>query len=121
MTCLVGRTICENPMQQDHWSVRHRAASLIANICTEYGKAYHTLQPRISKTLLRAYLDPARPLTTQYGGIIGLDHLGNEVSRVLIVPNIKFYSDCCLAGALESPSIQRKQEAEKCQEALVVS
>ncbi|KAI8148420.1 transcription initiation factor TFIID subunit 6 [Fennellomyces sp. T-0311] len=120
LTCLVGRTICENPMQQDHWSVRHRAASLIASICAEYGKAYHTLQPRITKTLLRAFMDPAKPLTTQYGAIIGLDHLGTEVSRVLIVPNIKFYSDCCLTGALESASIQRKQDAEKCQEALML-
>ncbi|KAI9499123.1 transcription initiation factor TFIID subunit 6 [Zychaea mexicana] len=119
LTCLVGRTICENPMQQDHWTVRQRAAALIASICGEYGKAYHTLQPRITKTLLRAFMDPARPLTTQYGAIVGLEHLGVEVTRVLIVPNIKFYSDCCLANALEGSSIQRKQEGEKCQEALV--
>ncbi|KAI9247457.1 hypothetical protein BDA99DRAFT_525956 [Phascolomyces articulosus] len=119
LTCLVGKTICENPMQQDHWSVRRRAASLIANICAEYGKAYHTLQPRITKTLLRAFMDPARPITTQYGAIIGLQKLGVEVTRVLLVPNIKFYSEVILSNALESNSIQKKQDAEMCQSALV--
>ena len=108
-------------MEQDHWSIRHRAATLIANICTEYGKSYHTLQPRITKTLLRAFMDPARPLTTQYGAIIGLEHLSVEVSRVLILPNIKYYSESILLHALDSNSIQRKQDAEKCQNALVVS
>lgn len=116
LSCLVGRTICESP-QQDHWTVRQRAASLIATICERYGKSYHTLQPRITKTLLRAFLDPARPLTTQYGAIVGLDRLGPEVTRVLIVPNIKFYTDHCLNTAT---SQQRQFEAQKCCESLVV-
>ncbi|KAG2216856.1 hypothetical protein INT45_005223 [Circinella minor] len=119
LTCLVGRTICENPMEQDHWSIRQRAATLIANICTEYGKSYHTLQPRITKTLLRAFMDPARPLTTHYGAIIGLEHLSVEVSRVLILPNIKYYSESILLHALDSNSLQKKQDAERCQNALV--
>lgn len=121
ISCLVGRVICENPQQQDHWTTRNRAASLIATICHQYGKAYHTLQPRITKTLLRAFLDPARPLTTQYGAIIGLDKIGPEVTRVLVAPNIKFYSENCLQSALESSNPMRVQEAEKCKEALVVS
>ncbi|KAG2232125.1 hypothetical protein INT48_008867 [Thamnidium elegans] len=119
ISCLVGRVICENPQQQDHWATRNRAASLIATICHQYGKAYHTLQPRITKTLLRAFLDPARPLTTQYGAIIGLDKIGPEVTRVLVAPNIKFYSENCLKSALESPNAVRVQEAERCKNALV--
>ncbi|KAG2209338.1 hypothetical protein INT46_000551 [Mucor plumbeus] len=119
LSCLVGRTICENPQTQDHWSTRQRAATLIANICHQYGKAYHTLQPRITKTLLRAFLDPARPLTTQYGSIIGLDKIGTEVTRVLIAPNIKFYTENCLQLGLNSANSARVQEALKCKEALV--
>lgn len=118
---MVGRVICENPQQQNHWSTRNRAATLIAAICHQYGKAYHTLQPRITKTLLRAFLDPARPLTTQYGAIIGLDKIGPEVTRVLVAPNIKFYADHCLKAAFSSANPVRVQEAEKCREALVVS
>lgn len=121
LSCLVGRVICENPQQQNHWATRQRAASLIATICEQYGQAYHTLQPRVSKTLLRAFLDPARPLTTQYGAIIGLDKMGPEVTRVLVLPNIKFYTENCLQASLDSPNPMRVQEALKCKEALLVS
>ncbi|OBZ88282.1 Transcription initiation factor TFIID subunit 6 [Choanephora cucurbitarum] len=119
LSCMVGRVICENPQQQNHWATRRRAASLIATICHRYGKAYHTLQPRITKTLLRAFLDPARPLTTHYGAIIGLDKMGPEVTRVLVTPNIKFYTDNCLSHALQSSNPARLQEAAQCKEALV--
>ncbi|KAI8083274.1 transcription initiation factor TFIID complex 60 kDa subunit [Gilbertella persicaria] len=119
LSCMVGRVICENPQQQNHWSTRQRAASLIATICHRYGKAYHTLQPRITKTLLRAFLDPVRPLTTQYGAIIGLDKIGPEVTRVLVAPNIKFYSENCLNHSLHSSNPARVQEAIKCKEALL--
>ncbi|KAI9309358.1 transcription initiation factor TFIID subunit 6 [Cunninghamella echinulata] len=119
LSCLVGRTICEDPLEQDHWSIRDRAASLIAYICHQYGKSYHTLQPRITKALLRAFLDPTKPLTTQYGAIKGLDKLGTEVTRVLILPNIKFYSENCLQHAFNSTNALKLASAEKCKEALV--
>ncbi|CEG68567.1 hypothetical protein CU097_009038 [Rhizopus azygosporus] len=119
LSCLVGKTICDNPQQQDHWSTRRRAASLIAYICHQYGKSYHTLQPRITKTLLRAFLDPGRPLTTQFGAIIGLDGIGTEVTRVLIVPNIKFYTENILQHALNSTNPLRVEEADRCKQALV--
>ncbi|KAF7725703.1 hypothetical protein EC973_009420 [Apophysomyces ossiformis] len=119
LSCLVGRTICENPQTQDHWATRHRAAGLLATICNQYGKAYHTLKPRITKTLLRAFLDPAKPLTTQYGAIIGLYQLGPEVTRVLIAPNVKFYGENYLRAALASNNPLRKAEAQHCRDALV--
>lgn len=115
LSCLVGRSICQHPQQEDHWSVRQRAAGLIAHICQHYGKSYHTLQPRIARTLMRAVMDPARPLTTQYGAIVGLDRLGTEVTRTLLVPNIAPYSEICLQRSIES----RPLEASKCREALV--
>lgn len=121
LSCLVGKTICDNPQQQDHWSTRRRAASLVAYICHQYGKSYHTLQPRITKTLLRAFLDPGRPLTTQFGAIIGLDKIGTEVTRVLIVPNIKFYTENILQHALNSTNPLRVEEADRCKQALAVS
>ncbi|RUS13613.1 transcription initiation factor TFIID complex 60 kDa subunit [Endogone sp. FLAS-F59071] len=120
LSCLVGRRICENP-HDDHWSVRDNAAHLAANICHRYGPAYHTLQPRVTKTLLRAFLDPAKPFTTHYGAIVGLTELGPEVVRVLVMPNVKAY------GALLQKEIGqgggsgggKAKEAGKCQEALM--
>jgi len=40
-----------------------------------FGGAYQNLQPRVTKTLLHAFLDPKKPLTTHYGAIVGLSKL----------------------------------------------
>lgn len=121
LTCLVGRQLCGNPKKDDHWALREFASQLVGYICTQYGEAYQTLQPRIAKTLLRAFLDPLRPLTTHYGAILGMGALGREVVRVLLVPNVKAY------GQLLQPQLQADQknelkrlESEKCRDALVV-
>ncbi|RUP43411.1 putative transcription initiation factor TFIID subunit 6 [Jimgerdemannia flammicorona] len=114
----IRRRICENP-QEDHWLVRDFAARLMAQICQRYGKAYHTLQPRITKTLLRAFLDPAKPLTTHYGAIIGLSELGPEVVRVLVVPNVKAYGILLQREMAQGGNAVRIKEAGKCHDALL--
>ncbi|KAG0032128.1 hypothetical protein BGZ81_011617 [Podila clonocystis] len=91
LTCVVGKRLGESP-QEDHWTLRSIATDIILSICTKYGSSYHTLQPRVTRTLLRAFLDPEKPLTTHYGAILGLTRLGNEVFKTLVVPNLKTYS-----------------------------
>ncbi|OZJ06346.1 hypothetical protein BZG36_00711 [Bifiguratus adelaidae] len=118
LSCLVARRLCETP-NEDHWRIRQFAAKIVSMICERYGKAYHTLQPRITKTLLRAFLDPLKPLTTHYGSIIGLASLGHEVIKILLVPNIKVYS-LLLEKELEQMANPTKaMEAAKCKDALV--
>src|SRR4051812_13469592 len=118
LSCLVGKKISDSPTD-DHWSVRDFAARLIASICSRYGKDYHTLQPRVTKTLLRAFLDPMKPVTTHYGAVIGLSALGPEVIRVLVVPNIKT-SSMLLEKDLNAEGV-RKIESKKVFGALAVS
>ncbi|KAF8920487.1 hypothetical protein BGZ52_011931, partial [Haplosporangium bisporale] len=91
LTCVVGKRLGESP-QEDHWALRSTATDIILSICSKYGSSYHTLQPRVTRTLLRAFLDPEKPLTTHYGAILGLTRLGNEVFKTLVVPNLKTYS-----------------------------
>ncbi|KAK9767594.1 histone H4-like TAF Taf6, SAGA complex subunit [Basidiobolus ranarum] len=117
LSCLVGKKLGESP-QVDHWGVRKLAAKIVGIICSKYGQNYHTLQPRVTKTLLRAFLDPTKPLTTHYGAIIGLSSLGNEIIKILIVPNLKPYGTI-LGQQLESTNATKKQEAEKCHSALM--
>ncbi|KAF9437532.1 hypothetical protein BGZ76_000348 [Entomortierella beljakovae] len=92
LTCVVGKRLGESPAQEDHWSLRSNATDIILLICEKYGSSYHTLQPRITRTLLRAFLDPEKPFTTHYGAILGLSRMGNEVFKTLVVPNLKTYS-----------------------------
>ena len=65
----------------------------MAAACQRFGGAYENLQPRVTRQLLRALLDPTRPLTTHYGTPRGLDlHVDvctvyvMELRRVLLDP-----------------------------------
>ena len=66
LTCLVAKSLGTSPAE-DHWAVRDAAARLLEGIIAKFGAAYADLQPRISRQLLKAFLDPAKPLTTHYG------------------------------------------------------
>jgi transcription initiation factor TFIID subunit 6 len=44
---------------------------------------YHNLQTRLTKTLIHAFLDPAKSLTQHYGAVHGISALGpSAVDRV---------------------------------------
>jgi transcription initiation factor TFIID subunit 6 len=36
LTCIVGKQLCEDTLQDDHWSLREYAAQLVAYICDKY-------------------------------------------------------------------------------------
>lgn len=44
-----------------------------------FGHVYHNLQPRVTRTLLHAFLDPKKALPQHYGAIQGLAALGPSV------------------------------------------
>ncbi|KAI9506686.1 histone H4-like TAF Taf6, SAGA complex subunit [Coemansia spiralis] len=117
LTCLVSKRLCED-YTEDHWSLRDNAAEQIAEVCRQYGHSYHTLQSRIARTLLRAFLDPTKPLTTHYGAIVGLTKLGVSMVKVLILPNIKAYMTL-LSAELEKNNPQLVHDGKRCQEALL--
>jgi transcription initiation factor TFIID subunit 6 len=81
------------------------------------------LQPRVTKTLLRAYLDPLKGIGTHYGAVVGLASLGHEVVKVLIVPNVKAFGNTMVKPGLESSTGDelKRQDYVKCFEATVVS
>ncbi|KAJ1956422.1 histone H4-like TAF Taf6, SAGA complex subunit [Linderina pennispora] len=117
LTCLVSKRLCESPAE-DHWSLRDGAADQIAEICQQFSRSYHTLQARIARTLLRAFLDPTRPLTTHYGAITGLTKLGVNIIKVLILPNIKTYMTL-LDAEMAKDNQQLVSDGRHCQEALL--
>jgi hypothetical protein len=91
----------------------------MAPLVLRFGKAYTNLQPRITKTLINAFLDLSRPLTTHYGAIVGLSSLGHYVTQLLILPNLKSYLTL-LEPELNGTNAIRRLEAKKCYGALLV-
>ncbi|KAH9093789.1 hypothetical protein Ae201684P_016411 [Aphanomyces euteiches] len=90
LTCVLNRQLCENPAD-DHWAIRKSAAKLMAQICHRFGSSYENLQLRVSKTYHDAFLDPARPFTTQFGAIVGCLYLGPLVMETLLFPHVTTY------------------------------
>jgi hypothetical protein len=93
------------------------ACSNVADL--RFGSVYQSLQPRVSKTLLHAFLDPKKPLTTHYGAIVGLSKLGPNVIHLLILPNLGAYFRL-LQPVLADTSAIKQLEAQKCHDALLV-
>uniref|UniRef100_A0A7N0U1Z9 TATA box binding protein associated factor (TAF) histone-like fold domain-containing protein n=1 Tax=Kalanchoe fedtschenkoi TaxID=63787 RepID=A0A7N0U1Z9_KALFE len=90
ITCLVGKRL-GNKLSDNQWVPRDFSAKLIASICKRFGHVYHNLQPRVTRTLLHAFLDPTKALPQHYGAIQGLAALGPSVVRLLILPNLEPY------------------------------
>jgi transcription initiation factor TFIID subunit 6 len=121
LTCVVGKQLCQHPATDDHWAVRESAAALVGTVCRKYGDAFPTLQPRVAKTLLRALLDPLKPLPTHYGAIHGMLALGRPTVRLLLLPNVRPYMRLLEPQLAPDPaSPVRALEARRCYMALLV-
>ena len=71
---------------------------------------------------MRALLDPARPLPTHYGAIVGLAALGARVVKLLLLPNVPAYLALLLPelDATVQPNELKRTEAMHCLGALQV-
>ncbi|KAL6753598.1 hypothetical protein V8C86DRAFT_3139841 [Haematococcus lacustris] len=101
LTCLVAKGLGSLESRRaplpsgatDPWAVRDTAAQLVAQVCARFSDPYFNIQPRISKTLLRALLEPSKPLATHYGAIRGLGALGPASVRQLLLPQLGLYME----------------------------
>lgn len=66
LTCLVAKNLGASSAE-DHWSLRDSAAAVVGAIIGRFGREYPDVQTRISRQLLKAFLDPSKPLATHYG------------------------------------------------------
>lgn len=84
---------------EEQFAVRDFASSLLEHVCKNYGQSYSTLKPRVTRTLLKAFLDSNKPVGTLYGSIIGLKVLGEEVIRITILGNLNNWSIAVLENS----------------------
>eukprot|EP01095_Lingulamoeba_sp_RSL-Kostka_P014196 TRINITY_DN611_c7_g1_i1.p1 TRINITY_DN611_c7_g1~~TRINITY_DN611_c7_g1_i1.p1 ORF type:complete len:449 (+),score=126.16 TRINITY_DN611_c7_g1_i1:64-1410(+) len=118
ITCIVANKLCDDP-NEDHWSLREKSASLCSYLCSKFGVVYKTLQPRVTKTFITAFLNPKKPLTTHFGAITGLAKLGHNVIQVLVIPNIKPYYKLLELKLSQNEDHILRTEAQHCYNALL--
>ncbi|PRQ32056.1 putative TAF6 HEAT repeat domain-containing protein [Rosa chinensis] len=106
ITCLVAKRL-GNRYTDNHWELRNLTANLVSSICKRFRHFCHNLQPRLTRTLLHAFLDLTKALPQHYGAIQGLAALGPNVVRFLILPNLDSYMQL-----LEPEMILEKQKNE---------
>lgn len=88
-------------------------------ITKEFSKSSQTLQSRIARTCLKHFLDPTKPLASQYGGFLGLWTVGGLDSvRALVIPSLKDFEGIIIE-AQEDES--RRPEADIVSQALLDS
>lgn len=82
----------ETKSLKDQFAVREFASLLLEHVINSYGSSYTTLKPRVTRTLLKALLDPTKPVGTQYGALLGVKIFGAEVIKLVLVSNLKLWS-----------------------------
>ena len=118
LTCIVGKQLCTEPTE-DHWAVREYAADLLKLLCAQHGTTYPQLQPRITRTLLKAWLDPSKSLPTHYGCLVALSKLGHATVKSVVIPYVAAYWDV-LTPAMDAPNEITRMEASYVYHALLV-
>jgi len=108
-TCIVARQLCARPDVDNHWALRDFASRLINSICKNFNTSTNNIQTRVTRMFAEALRNDgpaggsstgggprgssqASPLVSYYGAIAGLQELGPEVIKVLIIPHIKYIS-----------------------------
>ncbi|CAI5536107.1 unnamed protein product [Closterium sp. Naga37s-1] len=114
VTCVVAKRLGER-QHHAHWHLRAFTATLLALICHRFGRAYASLQPRLTRTLLHTLLDPKRSLPQHFGAIRALTALGPTVVRVLLLPHLPLYVRLLQAhmgvpGLCSAPPTPAKQQ-----------
>lgn len=99
------------------FAVREFASVLLEHVINAYGSSYSTLKPRVTRTLLRALLDSSKPIGTHYGALLGLEKLGPEVIKLVLVGNLKLWHKLVIENSDKSP-IEKQLLEDKVIEAL---
>ncbi|KAL3894971.1 MAG: hypothetical protein SGCHY_004970 [Lobulomycetales sp.] len=132
LTCTISKRLSTSPMA-DHWSLRRFSSTLLGIIIQKYAASYISLQPRLTKTLLKALLDPQKGRGTMYGAIFGLRTMGEQAIRLLIFPNVSFVvatleedmqrtsPEEISATAADDDAKVKVLESKRCFEALIVT
>ncbi|XP_033626108.1 TAF6-like RNA polymerase II p300/CBP-associated factor-associated factor 65 kDa subunit 6L [Asterias rubens] len=96
-----------NPLN-DHWALRDYAARLLSKILRSSTEIVGRFRHQLLATLKEVLSDPARPLCSHYGAVVGLCALGTRAVEEVFVSQLFSYWPT-LQQVLEDTSISNSQ------------
>ncbi|KAI1814936.1 DUF1546-domain-containing protein [Poronia punctata] len=111
LTCLMGRRIGSesgSDAMKEQYQLREVAASLIGQIARKYSSTNKVLRPKLTRSCLKAFLNPTYSPQVWYGAILGiLAAGGSQAVKVLILPNLKPFDSTILQPLKEKGEASR--------------
>ncbi len=96
-----------NPLN-DHWALRDYAARLLSQILRSSTEILGRFGHQLLATLKEVLSDPARPLCSHYGAVVGLCALGTKALEEVFVSQLSSYWPT-LQQVLEDTSISNSR------------
>jgi transcription initiation factor TFIID subunit 6 len=101
LTCLMSRKLGADDgadAVREQFLLREMSASLLGTVARRYARSNNLLRPKLTRTCLKAFLDPTKPAPVLFGAICGLSSAGGaEAVRILVLPNLRHFD----AGVLQ--------------------
>mmetsp|Transcript_28047 Transcript_28047/g.42438 ORF Transcript_28047/g.42438 Transcript_28047/m.42438 type:complete len:440 (-) Transcript_28047:1331-2650(-) len=104
----------------NHWALRDDAAQTLRQICDLFGDKYPSLKSTVLKTLCEA-IGEDRPLTTVYGGLIGIACFGPRAVDAFVLPISIDYWNLWSSKLEKSTELINRCEIQRCQQALLTA
>ncbi|KAI0115607.1 TATA box binding protein associated factor [Nemania sp. FL0031] len=111
LTCTLGRRLGSeigSDSIKEQYQLREVAASLIGQIANKYCNSNKFLKPKLTRSCLRAFLNPSMPPQVWYGAILGILAAGGpEAIKILVLPNLKSFDSTMLQPLREKGDASR--------------
>ncbi|KAI0391454.1 DUF1546-domain-containing protein [Xylariaceae sp. FL0594] len=111
LTCLIGRRIGSesgSDAMKEQYQLREVAASLLGRIAKKYSSTNKLLRPKLTRSCLKAFMNPTLPPQVWYGAVLGILAAGGpQAVKVLVLPNLKPFDTSILQPLKEKGEVSR--------------
>jgi len=119
LTCVVAERLSSRPWE-NHWILRTEAALTLVQACDKFGDDYVTLKSKVLAELCKA-IGVGMPLSTQYGGIVGISLFGPKAINAFLLPVALEYWGQWEKKLEETNDLEQRLELQMCEQAVLNS
>mmetsp|Transcript_12701 Transcript_12701/g.21137 ORF Transcript_12701/g.21137 Transcript_12701/m.21137 type:complete len:421 (+) Transcript_12701:82-1344(+) len=117
MTNVVAKNLSTKQFE-NHWALRNEAAQTLRQACDLFGEKYPSLKATVLKKLCEA-IGEDRPLTTVYGGLVGVALFGPKAVDAFMLPVAIHYWTSWAATLDKADDLLIRCEIQQCQQAML--